>query len=240
MGRIARLGQIADEVVIYNVWYPHSIEARMYHRIQTRLESSNLAIGEFPDVVALKIRAAIMEDADSDNLGLNELLEIRNSKQVAALEELWSQTGKGTESDIFREGLLKICSKFLRETGTELGGIIRVFEATDGTLFRLSAKSGMAESISLKARVWEHIKCFDHSVSVVKDKNLRPAYFTINKDGVTIELKHSSIPRVILKEDLGGDDVLLGYPPMLPNSKQLDLSYAVECDIKPAPLYWVE
>lgn len=240
VGRIARLGQIADEVVIYNVWYPHSIEARMYHRIQTRLESSNLAIGEFPDVVAQKIRTAIMEDADSDNLGLNELLEIRNSKQVAALEELWSQTGKGTESDIFREGLLKICSKFLRETGTELGGVIRVFEATDGTLFRLSAKSGMAESISLKARVWEHIKCFDHSVSVVKDKNFRPAYFTINKDGVTIELKHSSIPRVILKEDLGGDDVLLGYPPMLPNSKQLDLSYAVECDIKPAPLYWVE
>lgn len=240
VGRIARLGQIADEVVIYNVWYPHSIEARMYHRIQTRLESSNLAIGEFPDVVAQKIRTAIMEDADSDNLGLNELLEIRNSKQVAALEELWSQTGKGTESDIFRERLLKICSKFLREKGTELGGIIRVFEATDGTLFRLSAKSGMAESISLKARVWEYIKFFDHSVSVVKDKNLRPAYFTINKDGVTIELKHSSIPRVILKEDLGGDDVLLGYPPMLPNSKQLDLSYAVECDIKPAPLYWVE
>ena len=240
VGRIARLGQIADEVVIFNVWYPHSIEARMYHRIQTRLENSNLAIGEFPDVVAKTIRTAIMEDADNDNLGLNELLEIRNSKQVAALEELWSQTGKGTESDIFRERLLKICSKFLRETGAELGGVIRVFEATDGTLFRLSAKSGMAESISLKARVWEHIKCFDHSVSVVKDKNLRPAYFTINKDGVTIELKHSSIPRVILKEDLGGDDVLLGYPPMLPNSKLLDLSYAVECDINPAPLYWVE
>ena len=240
VGRIARLGQVADEVVIYNVWYPHSIEARMYHRIQTRLENSNLAIGEFPDVVAKKIRAAIMEDADSDNLGLNELLEIRNSKQVAALEELWSQTGKGTESDLFRERLLKICSSFLKEADTELGGIIKVFVATDGTLFKLSAKSGLAESISLKARVWEHIKCFDDSVSIVKDKNLRPAYFTINNDGVTIELKHSSIPKVILKEELGGEDVLMGYPPMLPNSKRLDLSYAVECDIKPAPVYWVE
>ena len=240
VGRIARLGQVADEVVIYNVWYPHSIEARMYHRIQTRLENSNLAIGEFPDVVAKKIRAAIMEDADSDNLGLNELLEIRNSKQVAALEELWSQTGKGTESDLFRERLLKICSRFLKEADTELGGIIKVLVATDGTLFKLSAKSGLAESISLKARVWEHIKCFDDSVSVVKDKNLRPAYFTINNDGVTIELKHSSIYKVILKEELGGEDVLMGYPPMLPNSKRLDLSYAVECDIKPAPVYWVE
>lgn len=240
VGRIARLGQMADEVVIYNVWYPHSIEARMYHRIQTRLENSNLAIGEFPDVVAKKIRAAIMKDADSDNLGLNELLEIRNSKQVAALEELWNQTGKGTESDLFRERLLRICSRFLRETGSKLGGIIREFEATDGTLFSLSAKSGMAESISLKAIVWEYIKCFDDSVSIVKDKNHRPAYFSINKDGVTIELKHSSIPQVILKEELGGDDVLMGYPTMLPNSNRLDLSYTVECDIKPAPLYWIE
>lgn len=240
VGRIARLGQVADEVVIYNVWYPHSIEARMYHRIQTRLENSNLAIGEFPDVVAKKIRAAIMEDADSDNLGLNELLEIRNSRQVAALEELWSQTGKETESDLFRERLLKICSKFLKEVDTELGGIIKVFVATDGAQFKLSAKSGMAESISLKAKVWEHIKCFYDSVSVVKDKNLRPAYFTINKDGVTIELKHSSIPKVILKEEIGGEDVLMGYPPMLPNSKRLDLSYALEVNLKPAPLYWVE
>jgi hypothetical protein len=74
----------------------------------------------------------------------------------------------------------------------------------------------------------------------VKDKNLRPAYFTINNDGVTIELKHSSIPKVILKEELCGEDVLMGYPPMLPNSKRLDLSYAVECDIKSAPMYWVE
>ena len=94
--------------------------------------------------------------------------------------------------------------------------------------------------ISLKDSVWEHLKCFDDSVSVIKDKSLRPAYFTINKDGVTIELKHSSIPKVILKEEISGEDVLMGYPPMLPNSKRLDLSYAIEGDIKPAPLYWVE
>ena len=34
IGRVARLGQIAEEVDIYNVWYPNSIEARMYQRIQ--------------------------------------------------------------------------------------------------------------------------------------------------------------------------------------------------------------
>lgn len=240
VGRIARLGQVADEVVIYNVWYPHSIEARMYHRIQKRLENSNLAIGEFPDVVAKKIRAAIMEDADSENLGLNELLEIRNSRQVAALEELWSQTGAGTESDLLRERLLKICSKHFKEVESEMGGIIRVFETPDGARYELCAKSGMAESISLKSEIWKNFECYDNSLTVVKDANQRPVYFTIHKDGVTIELKHSSIPKIILKEELQGEDVLMGYPPMLPDSKRLNLSYALECDLKPAPSYWVE
>lgn len=240
VGRIARLGQVADEVVIYNVWYPNSIEARMYHRIQKRLENSNLAIGEFPDVVAKKIRAAIMEDDDSENLGLNELLEIRNSRQVAALEELWSQTGAGTESDLMRERLMKICSSHFKEIENEMGGIIRVFETPDGARFELSSKSGMAESISLKSEIWDSIRCYDNSLNVVNDVDQRPLYFTKQKDGVTIELKHSSVPKIILKEELQGEDVLMGYPPMLPDSKRLNLTYALEGDFNPAPSYWVE
>lgn len=240
VGRIARLGQISDEVVIYNVWYPNSIEARMYHRIQKRLENSNLAIGEFPDVVAKKIRAAIMDGSDNDNLGLNELLEIRNSKQVAALEELWSQSGNGTESDLMRERLLAICSMHFKQVDTELGDIIKIFETTDGSRYKLTSKSGMAESVSLKSKVWDDLKYYDDSLSIVKDANQRPAYFTIDNDGVTVELKHSSVPKIILREKLNGEDVLMGYPPMLPDSNRLDLSYAVECELKPVPNYWIK
>lgn len=240
VGRIARLGQIADEVVIYNVWYPNSIEARMYHRIQKRLENTNLAIGEFPDVVAKKIRAAIMDGSDNDNLGLSELLEIRNSKQVAALEELWSQSGNGTESDLMRERLIAICSKHLKQVDTEMGDIIRVFETHDGLRYKLTSKSGMAESVSLKSNVWNDLKLYDDSLSIVKDANQRPAYFTLENDGVTVELKHSSVPKIILREKLNGEDVLMGYPPMLPDSNNLNLSYAVECELKPAPKYWVK
>jgi len=240
IGRIARLGQVAEEVVIYNVWYPHSIEARMYHRIQKRLENSNLAIGEFPDVVAKKIRAAIMDAADSDNLGMNELREIRNSKQVAALEELWSQSGIGTESDVMRERLLAICQKYCKQVCEELCGIVKVLETSDGVRHKLSSKTGMAESISLKSKVWDYFKFNDDSITVVNDINQRPGYFAINKDGKTIALKHSSIPKIILKAELTADDELRGYPPMLPNSNHLDLSYALECSITPAPIYWIK
>lgn len=238
VGRIARLGQIADEVVIYNVWYPNSIEARMYHRIQKRLENSNLAIGEFPDVVAKKIRTAIMNGQDGDNLGLTELLEIRNSKQITALEELWSQSGNGTESDLMRERLIRICSKNCKEVDTELGGIIKVYETPDGARYKLTSKCGMAESISLKSDIWGYIKSNNNTLTLVKDPNGRPLCFAIEKDGNISALKHSSVPKVILNECLDENDYLIGYPPMLPNSNNLDLSYTSECKNNPAPIFW--
>lgn len=240
VGRIARLGQIADEVVIYNVWYPNSIEARMYHRIQKRLENSNLAIGEFPDVVAKKIRMAIMNGDDSENLGLNDLLSIRNSKQVEALEKLWSQIGNATESELMRERLLEICSVYCKQVGTELEEIIKVFETSDGNRFKLTSKSGMSESISLKSDIWDYIKCYDDSLSLMKDSHGRPACFALHMDDKTIMMKHSSIPKVILEEQINKEDVLTGYPAMLPNSKHLDLSYALECELDPSPNYWID
>ena len=240
IGRIARLGQIADEVIIYNVWYPNSIEAQMYHRIQMRLENSNLAIGEFPDVVAKKIRTAIMNGNDDENLGLSELLEIRNSKQISALEELWSQSGATTESELMRERLIAICLKNFKLVDTELDGIIKVFETPDGALFKLTAKSGMAESISLKSEIWNRILCTDNSITVVKDSGQRPLCFIYNVNGEKRMIKYSSVPKVILKEDLNEKDVLIGYPPMLPNCKLLDLSYTLDCSLPPTPSYWVD
>lgn len=240
IGRVARLGQTANEVVIYNVWYPNSIEARMYKRIQSRFKNSNLAIGEFPDVVAKKIREAIMNGEDEENTGLKELLEIRNSRQVAALEELWSQSGCQTESELMRERLIKICSTHCKLVGTELDGTIKVFQLPDGTIIKLTSQGGMSESISLKSKVWDYIRCYDDSLITIYDKNKRPAYFTLKKDGATIKLKHSSVPKVVLKENVDSNDVLSDYPAMLPDSSMLNVSYALDCKIKPAPKYWTE
>ena len=240
VGRIARLGQIADEVEIYNVWYPNSIEARMYQRIQKRLENSNLAIGEFPDVVAKNIRKAIMDGTDNDTTGLNELLEIRNSKQVAALEELWSQSDHTTESELFREKLLEICLSDCKEIGSEHCGYIRIIETSDGEIHKLSSKCGMTESISLKSKIWDKLKCYNDSVDVICDNSDRPAFFKTESNGLPIAIKHTSITKLILNEDLCDKDILVSYPKMLPNCKHLDLSYSLETPINPAPNYWVE
>ena len=98
----------------------------------------------------------------------------------------------------------------------------------------------MAESVSLKSDVWDYIKCYDNSLTVIKDSLGRPACFAINEDGKTMMMKHSSIPKVILEEPLNKEDVLIGYPAMLPNSTYLDLSYSLECELEPTPNYWID
>jgi hypothetical protein len=212
----------------------------MYNRIQRRLENSNLAIGEFPDVVAKKIRKAVMEGEDCDSTGLNELREIRNSKQIAALEELWSLNKNVTESELFRENLIKICHKYFIKVGTEFGGIVKVFETLQGTRYNLTSKSGLPESISLKSKIWDYITYDNLSLEIVRDTANRPAYFTTEKDGNIINLKHSSIAKIILNQELEESDILDRYPNTLPNSKDITLSYALDIDIPSAPNYWID
>ena len=181
-----------------------------------------------------------MNGQDDENLGLNELLEIRNSKQVTALEELWSQSGNETESDLMRNRLMTICLKCCKQVGTELGGIIHVYETSDGAKYKMTSKTGMAESISLKSDIWDYIKCYDDSLTLVEDSQGRPICFAFNKEGKTTMIKHSSVPKAIMKEPLDEEDILTGYPPMLPNSKHLDVSYMLECGLEPAPNYWID
>ena len=100
--------------------------------------------------------------------------------------------------------------------------------------------AGMAESVSLKSDIWDYIKCNDDSLTVVKDSQGRPICFAFNKEGKTTMIKHSSVPKVILKEPLDEEDVVIGYPPMLPNNKHLDMSYMLECGLEPSPNYWID
>ena len=48
IGRIARLGQRADTVKIYNLWYPDSVESKIYTRLLQRKDLYDLAVGEYP------------------------------------------------------------------------------------------------------------------------------------------------------------------------------------------------
>jgi hypothetical protein len=113
IGRIARLGQKAEEVHIINLWYPNSIEAKMYSRLLSRRDDYQLAVGEFPEIFSSAIRAEVSSvlNGPSESLAnpLVELQEMRNSFQRIALEAVWKlEQGHFTPSQLFRDDLMDL------------------------------------------------------------------------------------------------------------------------------------
>lgn len=240
IGRIARLGQKADEVDIYNVWYPNSIESRMYHRIQNRLYNTNLAIGEFPEVMAAEIRDAVLRGEPENVKLLDELRSIRHSIQVKALEKLWSPEDKTTTtSGLIRRRLMEICDKEFEYILTGLSSMVKRYRLPDNSVEELSIEVGNSECISLKSRLWKY---FDFTVkgigTVSNDTGVVSAFVFDDPQNVKL-IKHENILKLGIGEILEDEDYLLDYPQMLPNNEFLDLGYAVDCVLPKRPQIWL-
>ena len=239
IGRIARLGQLATEVDIYNVWYPHSIEERMYHRIQRRLEEANLAIGEFPEVVADAIKLAVIDNIDEDTVGMDILKEIRNTSQVAALEELWHQPDEFiSTSQFIRNKLIEICTKEFKLREKTLNDNVYRYEMPNGDIVSLTSLPGMQESVSLQSTPWRFVDYQKSNIQVLSTDEGMPCAFMISKGNESKTIAHEAVFKMLCGERLNNTDYLVGYPKMLPNFKSLDLSTMVECDIRNIPEMW--
>jgi superfamily II DNA or RNA helicase len=154
IGRIARLGQKAPKVKIYNLWYPDSIEAKMYHALMNRKELFELAVGEFPEVVSRAIREEVLarfgrEAATTDALA--ELRSVRNQLQTRALKSLWTD---GKESKPMTKEFREHLGALAIEALTRAGGTHIVEDGnhvlTDGSRTeRFSTEPGSDDSLSL-------------------------------------------------------------------------------------------
>ncbi len=56
IGRIDRLGQEADKVIIWNILYENTIDARIYRRLYEKLDLCRKALGDFEAILGDKIR----------------------------------------------------------------------------------------------------------------------------------------------------------------------------------------
>lgn len=237
IGRVARLGQTAESVDIYNVWYPDSIEARMYHRIQKRLNETDLAVGEFPDVVANEIKNSILYDTDEDD-SLEHLREIRNSYLTKALEALWKEPTEGiTISNSIRTKLLKLCkSKFLEDGFDKRYGANRII-APDGNVYFYTEKEGSSESISLKSKIWNYITFEDKTFLLMKgDKKIPKAIVSKNNKDKWIDA--DNLLSLLLKESYFLNDIKKRRPSMLVDNQALNLRFALEGDVSDPPNFW--
>jgi len=115
IGRIARLGQKEEEVLIDNIWYPFSIESNMYKRLIDRQRDMSFAIGQFPDLIAEAIKNFV-EDKDAKKIEktIDEINKKKNSYEMKVLNELWIQDGNEPLhpwGNQFRKEILEIMQK---------------------------------------------------------------------------------------------------------------------------------
>jgi len=111
IGRIARLGQKAAKVHIFNLWYPESIEAKMYTRLLSRQSDYELAVGEAADIFSDAIREEVASRFEgSQPRGVNQfaqLQQVREDFQRKALEKIWRKAeNEAPASTLMREDLL--------------------------------------------------------------------------------------------------------------------------------------
>jgi len=115
IGRIARLGQKEDEVLIDNIWYPFSIESNMYKRLIDRQRDMSFAIGQFPDLIAEAIKDFVDDkDAKKIEKTIDEINKKKNTYEMKVLNELWIQDGNEPLhpwGNVFRKEILEIMQK---------------------------------------------------------------------------------------------------------------------------------
>lgn len=204
----------------------------MYQRIQKRLKNTNIAIGEFPDVVAESIKSAILNDTDDNSLEL--LKSIRNNIQKNALNQLWSESSKTTsQSNMLRNKLIDICKTRYTLLNEDVINNYYTFKSKDNTETILSALPGRTESINLKSQL-----LYDHNTSISGINILNTGAYETG----LIDTKNNKIIKTesILNQTVNSNEDFEyydDYPVTLPNPNKLDLSYSVDEYQDSSPIY---
>lgn len=239
IGRIARLGQTAKEVFIYNIWYPYSVEARMYSRIQKRLNNALVAIGDFPDIVAENIKNMVLKNEDNSQTGIKELNDLRNSMQIDALKKLWNNScSKLSYSYLMRKKMIDIVRKDFECTNKSIDSKTYSFAMPDNTIVELSEHEGQENTICLSSVPFKYKK-YETPLDCEYLNNI-PVCFCTNIDGKKTLLKNYAAFAHELGEKIQKNDYLLSYPSTLPNCNNLSTEYAVDCKLLNKPNFWIE
>jgi hypothetical protein len=198
IGRIARIGQMAPAVEIHNLWYPDSVEARMYTRLLARRDLYQVAVGEFPEIMSSAIK---QELAARYETGLPSVADdpfavlqgLRRQDQRRALARVWGRpVDEDPAADRLRRDLIDLVIGRARASG-----VVTTTDA-DGTTIgfseesrRLAVGPGDADVITLRSSVFEALlgeppSDADHAawatVGVV-DADQRPVAFFVERQG---------------------------------------------------------
>lgn len=125
IGRADRLGQKANVVYVKNIWYPDSIEARIYSELFRRKEVYHLVVGPAQEIISKALRNALDQDLRGERLQkiIEDVLEKiekakDNVEKTLSLNEgaSWSGHKKDDDSEYIQQ-----VKKFLQLACEALG-----------------------------------------------------------------------------------------------------------------------
>jgi|688.fasta_scaffold21749_4 superfamily II DNA or RNA helicase len=199
IGRIARLGQKAEEVEIVNLWYPRSVEAQMYRRLLQRRDEYQIAVGEFPEIFGSAIKAAVADRLSNTGTSTDPLAELnamRNHFQRVALEEVWQRGALDLPpSKAFREDLLSFIGAASIKQPADFERLVFTAEVgRRGSLTLTSPALLAASKIHMDTEIdtdWLELGVFENEIS--------PLMFGVRISGSTFRLlKTNSLGALLL------------------------------------------
>ena len=197
IGRIARIGQTAPVVAIYNLWYPDSVEARMYSRLLARLDLYQVAVGEFPEIMSASIKEALaaryepgLASVADDPIAV--LQELRRQDQRRALARVWGRrVDQDPAADRFRRDLIELLGLRARAAG---GSVSDDAEGSTiehlGIRSHVSGNAGDVDVITLGSRLLDELlvgppsvdEPADQAIVGAVDADHRPVAFYVEHD----------------------------------------------------------
>ncbi len=112
-GRIDRLGQKADKVMFYNLWYPGSIEERMYGAIVSKGADIGYSVGVMSDTVGRAIRNQLATRNAAHSIdfetSLEEVKNLQDNMNVDSIESTYAgRLSPDSLAAQFRDELLQV------------------------------------------------------------------------------------------------------------------------------------
>ncbi len=166
IGRIARLGQKKDSVQIHNIWYPDSIESRIYKKLIERQKGSKLALGDFSEMVSETINGNFTDfDDEIINQLIKKINKMRTSEEVEGLEKLWdTKENQFTIGELVRKELIELNEKYKLSENS------------------FNYEAGSENPINFNS---EELEMFINQIKFKQDNSSELKYYSIKLDGDT-------------------------------------------------------
>lgn len=225
IGRIARLGQLASSVTIYNLWYPNSVEAKIYSRLMQRKDLYDLAVGQFPEIVSQAIKDELSRnlipsefETQTQYDPIQRLQDMRKNMQLSALSKIWriGVSAKPMTGEL-RKKLIGLVLSTLGCDKNEAGQVVCMIK---GKAITVSDVPGEPECISLSHPVLRVLPSVVLGKGKVMEMGLLedemvPAFFALKDSSGHIWVLKQEALTSLIEAVVKGSPIFLGMDTML-------------------------